>query len=164
MTHRFQTEFCLRNYRSYFLIRNLSLSLTANSVTQARHKKHFFLFFLSLSQFSPYFLTLRKKGTNISNGTTLWSVSVQQTPQGQGFFKVRYVVTAAGQDQSGLQPHWNPLPHGFPHQRERCPSCSSQGRCWTCSLLLHLRPSSPLNASFSLCLGPFSWINSLAIF
>lgn len=99
MNHRFQPEFCLRNYRSYFLIRNLSLSLTANSVTQARHKKPFFFFSLR-------FLPISKscgRGTNMSNGTALWNPYIQQTAQGQGFFKVKYVVTAAGQDQSGLE-------------------------------------------------------------
>lgn len=44
----------------------------------------------------------------MSNGTALWNIYIEQTAQGQGFFKVKYVVTAAGQDQSGLEssPSW----------------------------------------------------------
>lgn len=72
------------------------------------------------------------------------------------FLKFIYVVTAAGQDQSGLHPHWNPFPHGFPLPEGEVPIMSIP-----MALLDFQPPSAPtpflsIKCLFSLFLSPFS--------
>lgn len=152
MNHRFQPEFCLRNYRSYFLIRNLSLSLTANSVTQARHKKHFFF---SLSIFSLFLHPVGERDEHIKWDCTLEPLHTANSSRSRIFLSL-YMLWQL-QDRIKVLCSLTGILSltGSPYQRERSPSWASPWHCWTSSLRLHLRPSSPLNASFPSSSVPF---------
>lgn len=156
MNHIFQPEFCLRSCRSYFIIRNLSPSLAANSVIQTRHRKHFFLIF-SLC-FLPYFLIPWKTG---SGWTVHWSLChsnllelkerlrLKSLWQLQDRTKVVCSVTGI---LSLMGPHcwW-----------ETSLACTSQGHYWTSCFLPFLLPSFLLNASFPVASAPFPELTDL---